>query len=137
MNSSHPDAMSIQSCPLNIQTRISSIDRILRNAFESIDHKSHSQSMNQALRKRFKKIKFLSCNLSLFCRFITRKFHYAISISMTRHVEKKDLISLIFINKNIEINSVILDNFENILKISKCYKNLIDMFSEKEFQNLS
>src|SRR6266496_1381873 len=119
---------------VNHESCFSSMNHASKDSLKLVNHESYSKSMNQA---RLQKIKFLSCNFSSFHQFITRKLHYSISISITRHIEKENLVSLIFVNENVEINFVTLDNSEDAFKILEYYKNLINMFSEKESQNLS
>ena len=55
---------------------------------------------------------------------------------MTRRIEKGDLVSLVFINENAEINSATLDNSKDTPKIPECYRDLADVFSEKESHSL-
>jgi Reverse transcriptase (RNA-dependent DNA polymerase)/RNase H-like domain found in reverse transcriptase/Integrase zinc binding domain/Chromo (CHRromatin Organisation MOdifier) domain/gag-polyprotein putative aspartyl protease len=89
---------------------------------------------------RRKRGKPLPCESRPFRRPVARQSRYSIPISLTRHLEKGDLVALAFVSAvaggEVQVNTLNSDDPDAGLKIPECYKDLSDVFSVKESQSL-
>ena len=110
---------------------------------ESLERESCSPDSSQDPRvpKKAKKVRMAGpCVTVPFRRPSPKRPTHAIPISLTKRLEKGDMVSLVFLNQilgeQVSITEAVTQEELPLTQIPECYRDLSDMFSKKEAETL-